>query len=189
MENNKNEVTLLSLFLNMFLISTFTFGGGFVIISMIQKKFADELHWIQKEEILDMTAIAQSAPGPLAVNTAVIVGYRLKGILGSIVAVLGTIIPPIIIISLITFVYDTFANNLIVQTALKVTRAAVAAIIIDVVIDLGKNLLEKKNILNILLMIGAFVASFFFKISSIQIILFFLVFGILLSFMKKEETL
>jgi chromate transporter len=80
--NNKSQISLLTLFFSMITISTFTFGGGFVIISMMRKKFCDELHWVTDDEVLDMTAIAQSAPGPLGVNSAVIFGYRIKGIPG-----------------------------------------------------------------------------------------------------------
>ena len=72
----EKKISYGKLFIEMLKISTFTFGGGFVIIGMMQKKFCDELHWVSDEEVLDMTAIAQSAPGALAVNSAIIFGYR-----------------------------------------------------------------------------------------------------------------
>ncbi len=170
----------------MLTISAFTFGGGFVIIGMMQKKFCDEYHWVSEEEVLDMTAIAQSAPGALAVNSAVIFGYRIAGIKGALISVLGTVIPPIIIISIVTMIYDSFRNNQIVQIALQVMRAGVAAIITDVVIDLAKKIIETKNMINVVLMIAAFVASWFFKVSSITIILLFIALGIATSFIHKE---
>ena len=117
------------------MISAFTFGGGFVIIGMMKKKFCEQLHWVSEEEVLDMTAIAQSAPGALAVNSAVIFGYRIKGLRGALISVLATILPPLVIISVIAMVYDAFASNVVVQTALQVMRAGVAAVITDVVID------------------------------------------------------
>lgn len=168
-------------------ISEFTFGGGFVIIGMMRKKFCDELHWVTDEEVLDMTAIAQSAPGALAVNSAVIFGYRMAGIAGALISVLGTIIPPIIIISIVCLIYDAFSSNAIVQTALQVMRAGVAAIICDVVIDLAGSVIKSKNVFNICLMLAAFIASWFFKVGSVTIVLISIAFGIALSLKNRGK--
>ena len=97
----EKKISYGKLFIEMLKISTFTFGGGFVIIGMMQKKFCDELQWVSDEEVLDMTAIAQSAPGALAVNSAIIFGYKMGGIKGVLVSTLATILPPIVIISII----------------------------------------------------------------------------------------
>ena len=186
----KQEPGLLKLFISMMTISAFTFGGGFVIIGMMRKKFCDELHWVTDEEVLDMTAIAQSSPGALAVNSAVIFGYRIRGVAGALTAVLATIIPPIIIISVICMIYEAFSSNVIVQTALRVMRAGVAAIISDVVIDLAGNVFKTKNTLRIILMFAAFIATWFFYVSSIIIILLFISLGLAMSLVssgKKEE--
>ena len=78
-------------------LSAFTFGGGYVIVTLMKKKFVDELHWIDEEEMLDLVAIAQSAPGAIAVNGAIVVGYKLVGIAGALAAIIGTIIPPFVI--------------------------------------------------------------------------------------------
>lgn len=190
MSESKKNISLVKLFFTMMTISAFTFGGGFVIIGMMRKKFCEELHWVTDDEVLDMTAIAQSAPGALAVNSAIIFGYRMAGLKGALISVLGTVIPPIVIISIICMIYDAFASNVIVQTALQVMRAGVAAIICDVVIDLAKNVIDSKNTLNIILMVAAFIASWFFKVSAITIILIFIAFGLAMSFMNrtKEEN-
>lgn len=177
----KKKVSLFRLFISMMTISAFTFGGGFVIIGMMRKKFCDELHWVSEDEVLDMTAIAQSAPGALAVNSAIIFGYRMAGIAGALISVLGTIIPPIIIISVVCMIYDAFASNRIVQIALQVMRAGVAAIIVDTVIDLAGNVISSKDIFNILLMVTAFIASWFFKVSAITIILICIALGLFFS--------
>ena len=87
-ENHK----LWILFKSMFVLSACTFGGGFVIVSLMKKKYVEELEWLEEDEMLDVTAITQSAPGPLPVNASVIIGYRLSGIVGSLIAVAGTII-------------------------------------------------------------------------------------------------
>ena len=134
-----------------------------------------------------MTAIAQSAPGALAVNSAIIFGYRMAGLKGALISVLGTVIPPIVIISIICMIYDAFASNVIVQTALQVMRAGVASIICDVVIDLAKNVIDSKNLVNIILMVAAFIASWFLKVSAITIILIFIALGLAMSLMNRGK--
>ena len=101
MENKKTKrdfKILWQLFKSMFILSASTFGGGFVIVSLMKKKFVEDLGWLEESEMLDITAIAQSSPGPIPINASVILGYRMQGILGSIIAILGTSIPPMIII-------------------------------------------------------------------------------------------
>ena len=97
------KMRLLKLFWSTLYLSAFTFGGGYVIVSLMKKKFVDELGWIDEEEMLDLVAIAQSTPGAIAVNGAIVVGYKLEGIIGVIAAIAGTIIPPFVIISVISF--------------------------------------------------------------------------------------
>ena len=92
---------LRKLFFSTLYLSTFTFGGGYVIVTLLKKKFVDELHWISEEEMLDLVAIAQSSPGAIAVNGAIVVGYRVAGIPGSICATIGAVIPPFVIITLV----------------------------------------------------------------------------------------
>lgn len=159
------------LFKNIFMLSACTFGGGFVIIGMMKKKFVEKLHWISEEEMLDMTAIAQSAPGPLGVNIAIVTGYRIRKIPGALICTLGAILPPLIIISIISVFYNQFKDNAVIALALQVMRVGVAAVIVDVVINLTKNVLKTKNILWIGVMVGAFVATVFFKVSAIVLIL------------------
>lgn len=93
----------LTLFTSTFTLSAFTFGGGFVIIPLMRKKFVEQLHWIDEEEMMDLTAIAQSSPGAIAVNASILVGYRVAGVPGALVTVLGTVLPPLIILSIISF--------------------------------------------------------------------------------------
>ena len=100
-EEKKSQI-LWQLFKATFLLSAFTFGGGFVIVSLMKKKFVEELGWLDESEMLDITAIAQSSPGPIPINASVILGYRMCGIPGSLVAILGTALPPMIIISTIS---------------------------------------------------------------------------------------
>ena len=101
---------LWKLFYSMIYLSTFTFGGGYVIVTLMQKKFVDDYHWINKDEMLDLVAIAQSAPGAIAVNGAIVVGYKIAGVLGIIVSVIATILPPFIIISEVSVFYSIFKD-------------------------------------------------------------------------------
>lgn len=180
------------LFKSMFILSACTFGGGFVIVSLMKKKFVDELGWLDEDEMLDVTAITQSSPGPLPVNASVIIGYRMHGIIGSLVAVLGTIIPPMVIISIICVFYKQFRENRYISIALQVMRAGVAAVIIDVTINLAKNVLNTKSILYITLMIVSLICTCFFKVSAMYIILTCLIIGIInvlvICFQKKGSV-
>ena len=162
---------LRKLFLSTLYISSFTFGGGFVIVTFMKKKFVDELHWIDEQEMLDMTALAQSSPGAIAVNAAILVGWQVEGLLGMLIAVLGTIIPPMLILSIISLFYNAFATNIYVALVLKGMQAGVAAVILDVVCDLGGKVVKTRSPLYIGLMIVAFAANFVFNVNVILIIL------------------
>lgn len=167
----KDYSKLWTLFKSMFVLSACTFGGGFVIVSLMKKKFVEQLKWLEEDEMLDVTAITQSSPGPLPVNASVIIGYRMAGILGSFIAVLGTILPPMIIISVISLFYEQFRTNPYIATALQVMRAGVAAVIFDVVINLAGNVCKTRRTLYIVMMILAFVAAYILDISAMLIIL------------------
>jgi chromate transporter len=173
MENEKpaKKRLLWQLFLSTLYISAFTFGGGYVIITFMKRKFVDGLHWISNKEMLDYAALAQSAPGAVAVNAAILVGYDICGFIGMIVAILGTILPPLIILSVISLFYSAFASNLYVALVLKGMQAGVAAVIFDVVLSLGIDAIKGKSILSDAIMIIAFFAACFLNINVIFIIL------------------
>ena len=167
----ENRHRLWTLFTSMLYISAFTFGGGFVIVSLMQKKFVEELHWLEEDEMLDMTALAQASPGAIAVNGAILVGRKLAGVPGIAVAVLGTILPPMVILSLISLAYEAFATNLWVARALKGMQAGVAAVIVDVSLNLGTRVVKERDPLCIALMIVAFVLNYALHVNVIYIIL------------------
>lgn len=191
-ETNKSTI-LWTLFKSTFLLSAFTFGGGFVIVSLYKKKFVEELKWLDEDEMLDITAIAQSSPGPILVNASVILGYRMAGIAGSLIAVLGTTLPAIVIISVISYFYTQFRSNRIIAIALQVMRAGIAAVIFDVVINLVKNIINTHRALYLLLMLAAFVAAVIFDVNAMLIIIACLTIGIIdllihIAKNKKEGT-
>lgn len=175
---NEKRHKLWVLFKSMFVLSACTFGGGFVIVSLMKKKYVEELQWLEEDEMLDVTAITQSVPGPLPVNASVIIGYRMAGIVGSLVAVMGTILPPMIIISVISLFYDQFRTNRYIAVALQVMRAGVAAVIFDVVINLASNVCKTRRILYIVMMIVAFVATYLMGVSAMLVILICLGIGL-----------
>lgn len=175
----KDYSKLWTLFKSMFVLSACTFGGGFVIVSLMKKRYVEELKWLDEDEMLDVTAITQSCPGPLPVNASVIIGYRMAGVVGSLTAILGTIIPPMVIISIISLFYNQFRTNPYIATALQVMRAGVAAVIFDVVINLAGNVLKTKRILYIAMMVIAFVATYFFDVSAMIVIIVCLCIGLI----------
>ena len=170
MEQSKAKKCI-KLFLSTFKISACTFGGGFVIIPLLRRKFVEELGWIDEQEMMDLTAIAQSSPGAIAVNASILVGYRVAGIPGAMLTVLGTVLPPLIIISVISFFYKAFRDNVIVNAAMAGMLCGVAAVILDVVINLIKGIFKQKRILPVIVMAGAFAAVRFFSVNIIIIIL------------------
>ena len=168
---NKKKSELVKLFFSVFKLSACTLGGGFVIVPLMRKRFVEELSWIEEQEMLDMTAIAQSSPGAIAVNASILVGYHVAGIPGALLAVFGTVTPPLIIISIISLFYQAFRANTIVNLVMAGMLCGVAAVIFDVVIDMSKTLMQTRRILPVLVLLGAFVAVRFFSANIILVIL------------------
>lgn len=167
----KGWKTYEKLFTSTFYLSAFTFGGGYVIIPLMKKKFVDDLDWIDETEMLNLAAIAQSAPGAVAVNASILLGYRIAGIKGALITVLGTVLPPLIILSVISIGYAAFRDNVVVNAVLKAMQAAVAAVICDVVITMGSGVLKEKQVIPTIVMFGAFIANYFFGVNVIVIVL------------------
>ena len=166
-----NKEKFKQLFLSTFQLSACTFGGGFVIIPLMRKKFVEKLGWIEEQEMMDLAAIAQSSPGAIAVNASILVGYHLAGIPGALVAVVGTVLPPLIIISIISMFYVAFRSNAIVSMAMTAMLAGVAAVICDVVLSMAGNILRLRDLISIVVLVGAFCAVRFWGVNIILIIL------------------
>lgn len=175
-----------TLFSTTFSLSAFTFGGGFVIIPLMKKKFVDEMGWLEEEEMLNYAAIAQSSPGPVAVNAAILVGYRLAGIPGALTAIIGTVLPPLIILSIISLFYEAFRSNPVVSVVLKGMQAGIAAVICDVVLNMGGKVVKSREWISVVLMILAFAANFILNINVMYIILVCALIGILRVTLRKK---
>ena len=178
---------LWTLFTSLLYISTFTFGGGFVIVTFMKRRFVDKLGWLDEQEMLDMTALAQSSPGPIALNAAIQVGWRVGGAVGMVIATIATILPPMIILTLVSIFYSAFANNEYVALVLKGMQAGVAAVIADVVCDLGSKVLKTKSWIHIALMLAAFIATYFLNINVIFVILASALIGVILSLIDRRK--
>ena len=159
------------LFTTCFYISTFTFGGGFVIIPLMRRKFVEDLKWLEENEMMDLTAIAQSSPGAIAVNAAILTGFKIGSVAGAMIAMLATVLPPVIIITVISFFYNAFRENAVVGAVMKGMQAGVAAVICDVVIRMGSGVFKEKNALFVIIMAAAFILTFFLDVNVIFIIL------------------
>ena len=162
---------LWTLFLSMLTISAFTFGGGFVIVSLMKKRFVDELGWLEEDEMLDLVTIAQTAPGAIAVNGSILVGRRVAGTAGVAASVLGTILPPFVILGVISVAYDACASNSWVQAILKGMQAGAAAVVADVALDLGTRTAKERDPLNLILMSLAFIVVLVFNANVVLVIL------------------
>ena len=187
MSEKKN--LLLKLFLSTLYLSAFTFGGGYVIVTLMRKKFVSEYHWIDENEMLDLVAIAQSAPGAIAVNGAIVVGYKLAGIIGIIVSVTATILPPFIIISIISVFYSFFRENIFVALMLEGMQSGVGAVIASVVFEMAAGVLKERKITLVIIMLISFIVTYFFNINVIYVILVCIGIGLIQTFMRKKVSL
>ena len=174
-------------FIECFKLSAFTFGGGYVIVALMQKSFVEKHKWVDEDEMLSFVAIAQSSPGAMAINTANLVGWKLFGLSGSIIAIIATIIPPIVCIMIISVIYVNIRDNKIVAAVLLGMAAGVAALIMDVVVLYLGKVIKAKKLMPIIFCVLGFAVAFFTNISIIYIILFSLVFGVLWGLRKNKD--
>lgn len=178
------------IFFSTLYLSTFTFGGGYVIITLLKQKFVDDLHWIDEDEMLNLVSIAQSAPGAIAVNGSIVVGYKLGGISGILFAVLGSILPPMVILTIISSFYNFFIGNIYVASVLNGMKAGVSAVIVSVVFDMISDQLHKRQWCNLLLIVICFSLTYFYSVNILFIILGTIAIGIIRTviLIKKEEA-
>ncbi|MGI6157386.1 MAG: chromate transporter [Saccharofermentanales bacterium] len=174
-------------FFLIFRISSLTFGGGYTIVPMIREEFVQRQQVLSDDEMLDLIALSQASPGALAVSTSLLTGYKLKGKLGAVLGALGAALPPLIIISVLYYFYEAFAQNVWVRAALRGMSGAVAAIMILAVWDLGKASLKKHPVFSSLVLVGAFLVSFFTTINTGLIILAIGLLGIVTFTFVPEE--
>ncbi|QAT41579.1 chromate transporter [Clostridium sp. JN-9] len=166
-------------------IGTFTIGGGYAMIPLIEKEVVDKKKWIDKDDFVDMLALAQSSPGPIAVNVSVFVGYKVAGIPGSIFAVLGAILTAFLILLIVAMYFIGIKDNPIVERIFKGIRPAVVALIAAPVIRMGKN--AKINRKTIFIPIATVILVGFLKVNPIYVIIVSALCGILYGIIKKRR--
>lgn len=184
---SEKKKRLAKLFISTLYLSAFTFGGGYVIVTLLKSKFVDELHWIDENEMMDLVAIAQSSPGAIAVNGAIVVGYKLCGIPGVLCAVLGAVIPPFVILTVISFFYSLFRSNFYIQGLLSGMKSGVSAVIMSVVWDMASGIIKGKDPLNIVIMVLAFIANYFLKINVVLIIIVTAAVGFIVTLIRERR--
>ena len=166
-KTNAPDVTcrfLLQLFWETLRISTFTIGGGFIIVAFLQERFVEELHWLTEDEMLNLVSIAQSSPGPVAINTSVLVGYKLAGLKGTFFSVLGTTLPPLIIITVIAYCYKWIADSQSLQAFFYGARYAEAALILNVTVTMFSTVFKSSKYIG--LMMGLLAATIMMMVSN-----------------------
>lgn len=175
----------ITMFFSFFKIGAFTFGGGYAMIPLIEKEVVDNKGWLTKEEFMDALVVAQSLPGALAVNCSIYVGYKIGKIKGGITALLGTIIPSILIILVIATVLMDLNKNKYVQLAFKGINGAVPVLVLVAIISLAKSF--KRTTLNIIMCIVMTILLVFFNLSPVLAIIIGIIYGITMCKPKEVE--
>ncbi len=158
--------TSLKLFLTMFKIGLFTFGGGYAMLALLENEFVEKKGWLTKDEFINMLAIAESTPGPIAINSATYIGYKTAGVMGSAFATLGVCLPSFIIIYIISLFFDAFLKLKFVQYAFLGIRACVVYLIASAGFKLLKGL--KKSVLSTVIFIAVFTVMTAFSIFAVE---------------------
>ena len=186
----KKSKLILTLFLSFFKIGAFTFGGGYAMLSLLENEFVEKKKWLTKDEFLDMVAIAESTPGPIAINSATFIGHKAAGIIGSTFATLGVVLPSFIIIYVISLFLDAFLGFTLVANAFRGIQACVVYLIGSTGIKLFKQM-EKKPlpvaIMSSVLVLMVTFSIFAIKFSSIVFILISGALGVIAFYSKKQN--
>ena len=178
--------TCLTLFLTFLKIGAFTFGGGYAMIPIIEKEMVEKHKWIKSEDILDIFAIAESTPGPIAINSATFIGYKIGGVFGSFCATFGVVLPSFVIISIISLVLREFSDIKAVQYAFNGIRAGVLALIIKALVSMYKK--APKGLFSYILMGASFILAAFTDINVIFVIIGCGVAGLINSLIIKRRV-
>jgi len=174
---------LLQLFIVFFKIGAFTFGGGYAMIPLISEEVVENKKWISNDDILEIVAIAESTPGPIAINSATFIGYKVCGFWGSFFATLGVVLPSFVIILIISFVLQEFGNYRAVKYAFNGIKAAVLALLVKAVWNMYKKF--NKNLISYILIAAAFVLTAILKVPALAVIIGCGIFGLISSLIIK----
>ena len=176
---------LWQIFVTFFKIGAFTFGGGYAMIPLIQREAVDHRKWVTEDDSLDLVAIAESTPGPIAINSATFVGYRAAGVLGSAAATFGVVLPSFVIILALSFVLQQFQNVQAVQYAFRGIQAGVLALLFKALWTMYKK--APKGWAAYVVMGGSFLATAVFKFNMIFVIIGCAVFGLVTAMLAERR--
>lgn len=178
-----------SLFVTFFKINMFTFGGGYTIVPVIRDEFVNKMGLIDDDEMLDIVAIAQSGPGPMAINASILTGYRIRGWKGALTCLLASVLPCLIIISIMYYIYDTISENTVVKAALGCMSGAISAVLFITVFQMAKKALSKHKFFGAAIMIAAFIVGDFTNINTIYIIIIAGLIGLIVFSLVEEDKI
>ncbi len=168
-QNKKYLLNILDLFWTFFKIGIICFGGGYAMIALVEKEIVEKKQWLSSEDMLNILAIAETTPGPIAINTSTYVGFRKGKIVGALAATLGVVLPSFIIIFAISFFIEAFSANVFVGYALKGMRIGALALILGAVIRLYKK--TEKTVFGIIILLATFAITYFTSFSIIYTLL------------------
>lgn len=183
--NNQTKVTLWNIFSTFFKVGAFTFGGGYAMISVLQEELIVRKKWITDQDMMDMIVIAESTPGVIAVNTATSVGYKLRGVLGAIIATLGVVLPSFLIISLLSLVLKQVSDNPWYKAAFTGVQACVSVLIVNAFVKMSKQI--KYDWFSVVMLISAAMLAIFTDVNVIFLIIGGGVFGLIYSYLYRKS--
>lgn len=172
--------------INLF-ISSFTFGGGYVVVPMVRRYFVQQKQYFTEDDLISMAAVAQSTPGAIAINLSALAGYRTAGIPGAVISCIAAVIPPLVILALVSAFYTAFISNAIVAAVLKGMQAGVAALIVDLIIDMCSMILKQRSFFLSAMIPAAFLANFVLGINVALILVVCCLFCVIRVFWEKRK--
>ena len=185
MEKKNKKKMLWKIFISTLYLSAFTFGGGYAMIPLIQRETVVKRKWVVDDDILDIVAIAESTPGPIAINASTFVGYRIGGFFGAVAGTVGMVLPSFIIILAISFVLNSFQDVQAVKYAFSGIRAGVLALIIRALWLMYKNV--EKCAVSYIVMAAAFILSAFTSVNVIIVIAGCALFGLITAYINTKK--
>ncbi|MFM1551998.1 chromate transporter [Helcococcus ovis] len=187
MNQKKTTISIAKMFMIFLKIASFTFGGGYTIVPVMKDEFSVKRKLIDEKEMLDIVSISTSGPGPMAINCAIITGYRLHGVFGAIMAAISSAIPSLVIITIISYFYKEFSENYYVKAALTGMGGAIAGVLLITSYDMAKQALKTHTFVSAFIIICTFVASYVVNVNTGIIILVTAIFGLFVYSLIKDE--
>lgn len=182
------EISLFELFKIFFKINSITFGGGYTIVPVISNEFSKNRKLLSEDEMFDIVALAQSGPGAMAISTSLLTGYKLRGFWGAVVSLVASVLPCLIILSIISNFYIQFKNNFFIRSILDGISGIICAVLLLTVYEMGKNATKKYKYFSSIIIISVFVLSFIFKVDTAKLIFGSAIIAILTFYFRKGDV-